>query len=60
MSPETPPHIRRNERYQTPDHEATSDDRRKRIAQKINTARKYYEDLANSLQNSNEITNNQT
>ncbi|CAG8795046.1 15090_t:CDS:2, partial [Gigaspora margarita] len=40
--PETPPHIRRDERYRTPD------------------PRKYYEDLANTSRNSNEVTNNQT
>ncbi|CAG8572355.1 19589_t:CDS:2 [Gigaspora rosea] len=58
--PETLSHIQRNERYRTLDREETPDDRRKRIARKINVARKYYEDLANSSQNSNEITNNQT
>ncbi|CAG8687921.1 8608_t:CDS:2, partial [Cetraspora pellucida] len=39
--------------------EETSDNRRKRMIRKINAARKYYDDLANSSQSTNEISNNQ-
>ncbi|CAG8769138.1 295_t:CDS:1, partial [Dentiscutata heterogama] len=57
--PETPPHIRQDKRYRTPDREKTPDDLRKRMIRKINAARKYYDDLANSSQSTNEISNNQ-
>ncbi|CAG8492365.1 13106_t:CDS:2, partial [Dentiscutata heterogama] len=52
--PETPPHIRQDVRYKTPELEETPEDRRRRKSRKFNAAKNFY----NALKNSNEITNN--
>ncbi|CAG8809367.1 6552_t:CDS:2, partial [Dentiscutata erythropus] len=39
--------------------EETPDDQKKQMIRKINAAKKYYDDLANSSQSTNEISNNQ-
>ncbi|CAG8736168.1 9455_t:CDS:2, partial [Acaulospora morrowiae] len=47
--PQTPPHIHEDDRYRTPEHEETPNDKRKRISRKINAARRYYETLSPEL-----------
>ncbi|CAG8766244.1 28540_t:CDS:2, partial [Gigaspora margarita] len=56
--PETPPHIRQDERYKTPEYEETPDNQRRRITRKINAAKRYYDALTNSSQHLNDVTNN--
>ncbi|CAG8590621.1 7668_t:CDS:2, partial [Racocetra fulgida] len=46
--PETPPHIRQDTRYKTPELEETHEDRRRRKSRKLSAAKNYYKAL-NSL-----------